>query len=185
LHTPWLCRSTPSANTDGGSSDKEVVNGSHGTSNPDPAGRFASSSENEHDDIKYLVLTPATIADIENLIRQQVQENIHLDYKDSRAINHKGRDDVSKDVSAFANSDGGVLIYGVQEQEHLPTAIDDGVDDAQYPREWIESAILNDISPRLDEVSILPIPRKPGRSLYVIAVGKSFRGPHQAVDKRY
>lgn len=53
---------------------------------------------------------PKSKADIEKMIRDQVQENIHLDYKDSRAIRKNARDDIAKDVSAFANSDGGVLI---------------------------------------------------------------------------
>jgi len=76
------------------------------------------------------MMPPSTISEIERLIRDQVQENIHLDYKASKAISQKSRDEIAKDVSAFANSDGGVLIYGVEEKDHLPVRIDDGVDDA-------------------------------------------------------
>lgn len=105
---------------------------------------------------------PESITEIEGMISNEVQENIHLDYKDSRAI-HKGcRDDLAKDVSAFANSDGGVLIYGVREKDHLPIGLDQGVEDKECGREWIESAIMTGISPRLDEVRILPLPVSQG-----------------------
>jgi hypothetical protein len=54
------------------------------------------------------MFVPRSIADIEKMILDQVQENIHLDYKESRAIRKNARDDIAKDVSSFANSDGGV-----------------------------------------------------------------------------
>jgi hypothetical protein len=130
--------------------------------------------------------TPKILTDIEQMVRNQVQENIHLDYKDSRALTNKGaRDSLAKDASAFANSDGGVLIYGVEENGNLPVRIDAGVDDARCSREWIESAIMTGITPRLDDVTIIPVPLSAGRSLYVVETAKTFRGPHQSSDKRY
>jgi hypothetical protein len=131
------------------------------------------------------MFSPRSLFDIQQMVRNQVQENIHLDYKDSRAVRKDARDDFAKDVSAFANSDGGVIVYGVQEKDHLPIGLDQGVDDNEISREWIEAAILTGITPRIDDVRILPIVIAPGRSLYVIEVAKSFRGPHQASDKRY
>jgi hypothetical protein len=130
---------------------------------------------------------PASIPDLEQLIRDQVQENIHLDYKASKAISPKERDEIAKDVSAFANSDGGVLIYGVEEDKasHLPVRIDDGVDDGVCSREWIENTITSRINPKIDDVRVLPLPVVPGRSLYVVTVPKSVRGPHQASDKKF
>src|SRR5207248_2128170 len=123
---------------------------------------------------QFLMVIPTTVTELDRMIRDKVQENIHLDYKDSRAINNGARDEIAKDVSAFANSDGGVLIYGVQEKGHLPLTIDQGVDDSEISREWIESAIMMGINPRVEDVRILPIPKSPGRSLYVIEVQKSF-----------
>lgn len=65
---------------------------------------------------------PASIPEVEQMVRDQVQESIHLDYKASKAISPKERDEIANDVSAFANSDGGVLIYGVEEDKttHVP-----------------------------------------------------------------
>jgi len=131
------------------------------------------------------MIVPKSIADIEKMVLDQAQENIHLDYKRSAAIHSGARDSIAKDVSAFANSDGGVLIYGVEEKDHLPVKIDGGVDDSKCSREWIETAIMTGITPRIDDVRILPLPVSMGRTVYVVKVAKTFRGPHQASDKCY
>ena len=130
---------------------------------------------------------PSTLAEIERLIRDQVQESIHLDYKGSKALSPKERDEIAKDVSAFANSDGGILIYGVEEDKstHLPVRIDNGVDDSICSREWLENTVTSRITPKVDDVRVLPLSAGPGRSLYVVSVPKSFRGPHQASDRRF
>jgi hypothetical protein len=134
-----------------------------------------------------IMQAPFTVPDVEALIRDRVQEDVHLDYKDSRAISDAKRDEISKDVSAFANSDGGVLIYGVEEDKlsHSPIAIDAGVDDQKFSKEWLEQIITSRVTPIIDGVRIIPIPINSGRSLYVVSVPKSSRGPHQASDKKY
>jgi predicted HTH transcriptional regulator len=79
----------------------------------------------------------------------EVQESLTLDYKQSPALD-KGnaeRNNLSKDVSAFANSDGGKLIYGMIEDRHVPTAIDAGVDRTQITKEWLESVVKSNIHP--------------------------------------
>lgn len=54
---------------------------------------------------------PTTVAELQALVDNAVPEDLHLDYKSS-AIFEKTRDDLkldlAKDVSAFANSDGGL-----------------------------------------------------------------------------
>src|SRR6476659_9208883 len=121
------------------------------------------------------MIVPSTLVEIEDMIRDMVQENIHLDYKASKAINQSARDEIAKDVSAFANSDGGVLIYGVEEDRasHLPTRIDEGVDDAECSREWIENTITSRINPKIPDVQIIRLPLALGRSVHVISIGKS------------
>jgi len=128
---------------------------------------------------------PTTIAHIDRLIADEVQESIHLDYKRSASIDSSKFDELARDVSSFANSDGGVLIYGVQEKGHLPVSKDDGVDHAKYNRERLEDIISSRISPRIDDVRIAQIPLTTSTSIYAIGIPKSFRGPHQAPDKKY
>lgn len=70
--------------------------------------------------------------DIEKLISNEVEENIHLDYKAAGALDKKDdkkRNEITKDISAFANSDGGIIVYGVSEEDHRPEPI--------YPNEQL------------------------------------------------
>jgi hypothetical protein len=128
---------------------------------------------------------PTTIEDIDKLIVEEVQESIHLDYKRSQAIDSNKFNELAKDVSAFANSDGGLLIYGVREEDHLPVEKDQGVDHKKYDRERIENIITSKVSPRVDGILIAQIPLSDSTSIYAIQIPKSFRGPHQSPDKKY
>ena len=122
---------------------------------------------------------PKTQADLQGMISGQVQESLHLDYKSSMAISNKHRTEIAKDVSSFANSDGGVIVYGIKEEKYLPKRIDSGVDHVAYNREWLENVIDGNVSPRIDSIVIVQIQLSPDRSAYAIEIPKSFRGPHQ------
>lgn len=122
--------------------------------------------------------SPRTLQDLENMIKNQIQENIHLDYKRSSALKSSHRE-IAKDVSAFANSDGGCIIYGIEEDKHLPKGIDSGVDHDKYTREWLENVVTSNISPRIDGITISQIPLSPDNSVYIVNIPKSSRGPHQ------
>lgn len=131
------------------------------------------------------MIFPKTLQEVQNLITTQVMENIHLDYKESRALNGKPGD-IAKDISAFANSDGGVIIYGVREDQHLPVDIDDGTDHTVKTREWLENVIVSNITPLLDNLRIIQIPVSTEKSIFVVSVDQSFRAPHQErQSKRY
>lgn len=128
---------------------------------------------------------PTTIEEINQMIADGVQEDLHLDYKDHRAVDHAKRGDIAKDVSAFANSDGGLLIYGVAEKNGYPIIGDPAVEHHKFRREWFEQVVLSNISPRIDDVRVGQIKVNTDRSIYTVEVQTSFRGPHQAPDHKY
>lgn len=130
-------------------------------------------------------MIPTDIDQIEKYIEDQIQESLHLDYKDSRALEKRKRDEIIKDVTAFANADGGILIYGIQEEGHLPVSIDEGVQNSEINREWIDQILDSNIVPKIEGVRIHQIPLNEHRSIYVISIPKTYRGPHQAPDKKY
>lgn len=124
-------------------------------------------------------------ADLETLILEGIQESLTLDYKSSPSLSKesKGRDELCKDVSSFANSAGGQIIYGIEEKNHRPTRIDEG---SEITREWIEQVIGSNVQPRIDELGIKPIPIGTGRYAYVLTIPQALgRAPHQAPDKKY
>jgi len=128
---------------------------------------------------------PTSREDLEKFIYLGVQESLHLDYKDSRALAKEKRDEIVKDVSSFANADGGVLIYGVRENDHLPESLDDGTSNDIMDREWVDQILQTNITPPVAGIEIFQIPASHERSFFVVVIPKSFRGPHQASDKKY
>ena len=55
-----------------------------------------------------------TIDDVQQLIEDEERESVTLDYKQAdRRWNHTAKEKIAKHVSAFANSEGGILVFGV------------------------------------------------------------------------
>jgi len=128
--------------------------------------------------------------DLLQLITDQVQESLTLDYKAAPALEKTDpkKVEMSKDVSAFANSAGGTLVYGMVETGHLPTHLDNGYDPAEIAREWLEQVINTRIQRRIEGVRINQVAlvkTHPNRVAYVVHVPQSDRAPHMAGDKRF
>lgn len=129
-------------------------------------------------------------SDVLSLIANGVQESLTLDYKrcDSLQKTDGKKKEISKDVSVFANSAGGLIIYGIEEDKHLPIAIDKGFDPRDISKEWLEQVINSTINRRIDGIRIKEIAlsgAKNGRSIYLVSIPQSRRAPHMAADKRY
>jgi hypothetical protein len=128
--------------------------------------------------------------DIQDLIRNQVQESLILDYKrcDALARTDAKKREVGKDVSAFANSAGGTIVYGVVENGHIPTEVDVGYHPMEISKEWLEHVINSHIQRRINGVRINPVQltgSAPGKVLYVVWIPQSMRAPHMAADNRF
>lgn len=130
--------------------------------------------------------------DVLSLISSCVPEDLNLEYKRCDAlINTEGKKiELSKDVSSFANSAGGTIIYGMVEDTttHLPTNIDTGYESTSgINQEWLEQVINSRIKPRIDGIRIKPISlnkTNPGKSIFVVNIPQSAKG-HMASDHRY
>ena len=85
----------------------------------------------------------------------------------------RSQTEIAKDVSAFANSAGGRLIYGIVEANNLPISIDGGADPASITREWIENTIISKIQPRIPGIVIKPIRLATGGNAYVIDIAQA------------
>ena len=131
-----------------------------------------------------------TKSDLERLIKEDIQESLTLDYKDARALEKtdQKRNELCKDVSAFANSAGGQIIYGIQEKGHHPHRVQDvdAVNPADLSREWVEQVIDSKVQPRIQNLRIHPIDVASGRVAYVITIPQATtNAPHQAPDNKY
>lgn len=124
------------------------------------------------------------------LIRDGVKESIALDYKrcDSLANTDGKKKEISKDISAFANSAGGTVVYGIIENNHLPGEIDIGYDPNEISREWLEQVINSRIQRRIDGIRINQIELsgdKLGKVIYAVYIPQSNRAPHMADNNRF
>lgn len=133
-----------------------------------------------------------TLDKLEQHITEEIEESLYLDYKaaDSLVKSDSKKNEIAKDVSAFANSDGGIIIYGVKEFQSgstfLPEKIDP-VDRGKFSKETLEQIINTRISPRIHGVVITPITigeAKNNQVVYVVEIPKSDTA-HQSSDKRY
>jgi predicted HTH transcriptional regulator len=115
-----------------------------------------------------------TKSDLERLKNEDIQESVALDYKDAAALGKTSpqRSELCKDVSAFANSAGGQIIYRIQENDHHPVRVQDmdAVNPAEISREWIEQVIDSNVQPRIQNLRIQPIDVAPDRVAYVITI---------------
>lgn len=130
-----------------------------------------------------------TEAKLQELVRNQVQEGPTLDYKRSAALEKTevSRNELAKDVSAFANAAGGTLIYGIVENGHLPEDLDDGLSPVAITREWIEQILRSRIQPTIPDITITSVPlsgARAGRVAYVIDIARGVTA-HQAPDRKY
>lgn len=128
--------------------------------------------------------------DLLRLIEVGAQESLELDYKQCDALqkNDKKKNELSKDVSAFANSAGGTIVYGIVENGRFPAKIDCGYDPEEISKEWIEQVINSRIQRRITGIRINQVElarTHPGRVAYVIHIPQSDHAPHQAADKRF
>ena len=96
---------------------------------------------------------------LNELIKSGEKESLTLEYKASSSLKNqdKEKNELAKDVSAFANSAGGVILYGILEDKHVPTAIDSGVDRNAITKEWLESIVKSHIHPLMDGLIVKQI----------------------------
>src|ERR1700730_11856758 len=129
--------------------------------------------------------------DLDDLFNGAIMESLTLEYKDSRALGNTDnqKKEIFKDISAFANSAGGIIIYGMKESGHLPAGTDDGVDPSKVTREWLENILTANVYPKIADLLVKQIPltsKGTGTVAYVIEVGQATsRAPHQGPEHKY
>ena len=103
-----------------------------------------------------MLITPKKFEEIninqkffETLISNGIEESQHLEYKKQLGSNPE----IAKDISSFANSDGGNIIYGITEKEYKPFKISPI---KSGKKEKIDHISLNGIDPPLN-IKIWPV----------------------------
>jgi predicted HTH transcriptional regulator len=126
--------------------------------------------------------------DLQSLIDTGAGEGSQVEFKSAAALKKTDRDktEISKDVSSFANSAGGLIIYGIDEEldpPHKASGISP-INAREFSKEWLEQVINSRIHPHIESLFIYPIDLTTGGVCYVVLIPQSFTA-HQAHDRRY
>ncbi|MCE2617121.1 AlbA family DNA-binding domain-containing protein [Phocaeicola oris] len=119
-----------------------------------------------------------TIEDIRLLISNAVEESTEMEYKRSFADDkQKRREDIAKDISAMANANGGIIIYGLNQKETtkehaIPEEIKPIPSDSMS-KDQLAQIISSNISPRIKDIEITYIPYNQEGGIFVVEVPKS------------
>jgi hypothetical protein len=115
-----------------------------------------------------------------SLVQAQVSESFDLEFKRE----HYGSADRDKlalagDVAALANSAGGIIVLGIEEDAHARAVAAPGVTISDGEIRRVHQIVADRVAPvPVLEVLPAPDPADPGRGFLVIAVPRSPRAPH-------
>ena len=131
---------------------------------------------------------PLTQESIQRYIDDKEEESAYLEFKRGDALlkNKNVKEEIHKDVSAFANSDGGIIIYGIEEKNHVAAGIVP-VNGNEITKEWLEQVINTGIKRRIDGLMIEPIriDDKVEQTVYVVTVPRSANAAHMSSDGHF
>ncbi|MEP3388586.1 MAG: ATP-binding protein [Reichenbachiella sp.] len=126
--------------------------------------------------------------DIQSLISSETEESISLDFKSAGSLDKadKKKNEIAKDVSAFANSAGGYIVYGIAEEDHKANSISP-IDGTVFTKEWLEQIIQTRIQRKIEGLLIIPVRIKQDikQSVYVVKIPESPHAPHMTSDKKF
>ncbi|MDW7732162.1 MAG: ATP-binding protein [Methanolobus sp.] len=123
-----------------------------------------------------------SLDDVQKLVENSTEESLYLEYK--REITTQGKE-VAKDVSAFANTKGGTIIYGIEESGKNSISI--SWLDVKGTKEKLENMIFSNIEPTIKDIKINPIPNPQNatQAILVVDIPESFEAPHMAGYRYY
>jgi hypothetical protein len=121
-----------------------------------------------------------SINDIQEIVHNEIPESRALDYKlELHPATDAGNKEFLKDISAFANTVGGYLIYGVNEEGGIPVDIKGvEIDDFDKMKLRFENLLRTGVHPAIRGVDFVAVDLKEATKVVVIKVPKSIARPH-------
>lgn len=119
---------------------------------------------------------PQTEAELQRYVTERIQESERLEFKRELPASGKN-EDIAKDVSSLANTDGGLIVYGVDAKSGVPEQLTPMAVAGTVER--ISLVARSSIDEPIQIAGIVTIPAaSPGMGFVVVPVSRSPRAPH-------
>ncbi|MEX0778680.1 MAG: ATP-binding protein [Balneolales bacterium] len=142
-----------------------------------------------------------SLGDIDQLINEEYPEDQHLELKktlpsrnnkpdpwliDQSRIGDKARNEITEEVIAFANADGGILILGLDETTNKPARANDKlpIPAIHDLAERIKLQIRDCIDPKIPNVNVKGIIIEDDMGVLLVKVGQSYLAPHRSIHSK-
>ena len=130
---------------------------------------------------------PKTLEDIQDLITNEVEESTELEYKSMVKVNN-WKSELAKDVSAMANANGGIIIYGVGEKaingRSVPKEIVP-IPNTEISKDSLSQIISANIQPKIEGIEIMTIPVNADGVIFVVKIPQSTTAHQNKLTLKY
>lgn len=124
--------------------------------------------------------------DLQAIVARRIAEGTYLEFKrELPRPDAGGRHEFLADVSAFANSSGGDLIFGIAEDgEGRANAVAAQPGNADEEARRLQDVLLNGIEPRVPGIQVQAV-AVAGGFVVVVRVPQSWAGPHRVKSNQH
>lgn len=137
-------------------------------------------------------LLAITQAHLEQLVADQTSEGPHLDFKRElpKAWNDAAKHEFLADTTSFANSGGGDLVFGIEEdgQAQACAIVPQAIPNADQEIRRLQDFLLNLAEPRLPGVKVHAVKVSVGEIngfVIVVRIPQSWAGPHRVKTNQH
>lgn len=138
--------------------------------------------------LRQFYLSIGSEADLLQLIRDEIQEGVYLEFKQKKDRSRPDLDEsdafqFSRALSGFANSDGGIILWGMESDSHERAKQLKPITDVLAFQSRLKKSLLNAVQPMLSAVLIEAIPSASaqGAGFVKCLIPQSDTAPHRAL----